>query len=449
MKYPPPQNMEFYSRTARIIGNKKRFLSDNHFYRYKCNGEKVKRDWLTLSPTTSALFCWICKLFSQTTTALSGSGFTDWKHATERLREHENSYSHREAVCKMIQRRQVTGRVDCQLVEQVNCESKYWFEVLRRVVAVTKFLCIRGLPFFGRNETIGSSSNGNFLGCLELISEFDPFLAKHLETSGNPGSGYTSYLSSTTIDEFIDLMAKKVFNVIISEIKCAKFYSIILDSTPDLSHTDQLTFVIRYVSSDFEPIERFLTFISISSHSSQYLEETVVKFIESVGLKISDCRGQSYDNASNMAGKYTGLQSRLKVLNPLSEFVPCSAHSLNLVVVKAVECNGIVLDFFTFLQELYTFFSSLTHRWQLLNAEMREKRDFLTLKSRAMTRWCANAAATKALRHNYAEIIKVLMEMSLNVDESPSARREASTLHKKMLKLWDYMGYSSSKSRLY
>ncbi len=118
---------------------------------------------------------------------------------------------------------------------------------MRRVVTVIKYLAVRGLPFFGQNETVSSLSNGNFLGCLELIGEFDPFQAKHLEKYGNPGSGHTSYLSSTILNEFISLMSNKVSSYILSEIKSAKFYSIIVDPTPDLSHTEQLTFVVRYV----------------------------------------------------------------------------------------------------------------------------------------------------------------------------------------------------------
>ena len=37
---------------------------------------------------------------------------------------------------------------------------------------------------------------------LELIAEFDPFLAKHIEIYGNKGKGITSYLSFQTCEEF-------------------------------------------------------------------------------------------------------------------------------------------------------------------------------------------------------------------------------------------------------
>ena len=43
------------------------------------------------------------------------------------------------------------------------CESEvqYWQQVLRMIVSVVKFICVRGLAFRGKNELIGSTNNGN------------------------------------------------------------------------------------------------------------------------------------------------------------------------------------------------------------------------------------------------------------------------------------------------
>jgi hypothetical protein len=114
---------------------------------------------------------------------------------------------------------------------------------------------------------------------------------------------------------------------------------------PDISHLDQLCFVIRYVAHDNLPVERFLTF---QSHSAEYLFQTDSACLEDLNLDIMNCRGQSYDNASNMAGRYSGLQDRLKAVNKYTSYVPCAAHSLNLVGSNAVEVNVNVLKFFLF-----------------------------------------------------------------------------------------------------
>ena len=45
------------------------------------------------------------------------------------------------------------------------------------------------------------------------------------------------------------------------------------------------------------------------------LQQCVLNTLEHLAIKIDDCRGQSYDNAANMFGKYAGLQARIKGLN--------------------------------------------------------------------------------------------------------------------------------------
>ncbi|XP_013794338.1 uncharacterized protein LOC106478345 [Limulus polyphemus] len=115
---------------------------------------------------------------------------------------------------------------------------------------------------------------------------------------------------------------------------------------PDISHVDQLTFIVRYVGSHGRPIERFINFVEVHSHKAENLANVVKDVItEDLGLDISSLHGQGYDNASNMADAYSGLQARIKELNELAHFVPCAAHSLNLVGASSADS---CLDAITF-----------------------------------------------------------------------------------------------------
>ena len=65
----------------------------------------------------------------------------------------------------------------------------------------------------------------------------------------------------------IQLMAKKVKESIVAKVKKARYFSISEDSTPNISHTDQLTLIIRYVSPiNGLPSERFITFLELKDH---------------------------------------------------------------------------------------------------------------------------------------------------------------------------------------
>ena len=163
-------------------------------------------------------------------------------------------------------------------------------------------------------------------------------------------------------DEIIDIMAKKVISTIVTEIQQAKYFSISIDSIPDISHVDQLSFIVRYVSKEGCPIERFIRFIPNCSHKAKDMATIVLQTLKNYDLDIANCRGQSYNDASNMSGAYSGLQARKKEVNPLAVFVSYSAHSLNLVGSCAAESCEAAISFLSNLQALYNFFSISTHR---------------------------------------------------------------------------------------
>jgi len=117
---------------------------------------------------------------------------------------------------------------------------------LKRLVSVITFLSSRGHDFRGKEDKFNSQHNGNFLGLLELISEYDPFLKAHIEQYGNQGKGNPSYLSKTVCNELMTIMKNSLSIFIINEIKECKYFSIIMDSTPDLTKVDQMAIILRY-----------------------------------------------------------------------------------------------------------------------------------------------------------------------------------------------------------
>ena len=218
-----------------------RFCTQALFTRVHVNGEKVGRNWLCYSPTIGNVYCFMCKLMPKQTKdpgIFSNVGFRDWKHADRAISRHEGSKYHRDSILAVMTLGTVSGRIDTQIVEASKYERQYWRDVLARVVAVVKFLAERGFPFRGHNEIFGSPTNGNFMGILELLSKFDPFLAQHIERYGAKGRGNSSYLSSTICDEFIKIMGEHVLKHIVNELKSAKYFSVTVDSSPDISHVD-------------------------------------------------------------------------------------------------------------------------------------------------------------------------------------------------------------------
>ena len=68
--------------------------------------------------------------------------------------------------------------------------------------------------------------------------------------------------------------------MILKCIKAAKYYAIIIDCTPDMTHQEQMSLTVRYVSDGhLAPpgvYEHFIKFMKVESSTGQYLYKTLL-----------------------------------------------------------------------------------------------------------------------------------------------------------------------------
>nr|XP_012560061.2 zinc finger MYM-type protein 1-like [Hydra vulgaris] len=171
---------------------------------------------------------------------------------------------------------------------------------------------------------------------------------EHVRKIKNQEIKTAHYLGKEIQNELIQILANAIKDNILTRVKFAKYYSIILDCTPDNSHTEQMKIIIRFVdlesptSHDGDLVkikEHFLGFIPMEKSTSGFLAKTLIEQLENFNLPVENLRGQGYDNESNMKGKENGVQRKILDINPRAFFIPCSAHSLNLVVNDACKCS--------------------------------------------------------------------------------------------------------------
>ena len=90
-------------------------------------------------------------------------------------------------------------------------------------------------------------NKGNFLSIIQLLSKDDTVLDKLLQLS----KGSPKYLSPLIPNELISILAEEVLRDIKSKLQSVPFFSVILDTTQNVSKKDQLSEVFCYVKIDY------------------------------------------------------------------------------------------------------------------------------------------------------------------------------------------------------
>lgn len=111
---------------------------------------------------------------------------------------------------------------------------------------MVKILALRRFAFRDVSDKIVYSHNGNFLVSKELKAHFDPFLASQISKYANKEKGHiiiiVPYIWTIYIfDEWQSLRKYCEINA------NTQVFSIIVESTPDISKSNQLSSVLRYV----------------------------------------------------------------------------------------------------------------------------------------------------------------------------------------------------------
>jgi len=421
----PPKNPSSFPRDSHG-----RCFPNNVFNKTLNNGEKAYVDWLVWSCSTNKLFCFSCCLFHNTDgkegmslLASTDGGIKDnWRKLYDQVRSHERNSVHvsRYLNWKSLETaiKEKKG-VDDAIQRKIDAETAKWREILKCILDVILFLAERNLPLRGSSSRIGDEDNGLFLGMLELLSKHNKMLEVHLahvkQHQDAQNRMQAHYLSWSSQNEFLNACGKQVLDALLQESKKAMYYSIIVDATPDVSHTEQISFVLRYVHRSEENVwaikERFLLFKDCEKKKGKDIADLLCRVLEENEIDIQLCRGQGYDNGSNMAGIYNGVQALIMQKNPQAVYLPCCAHSLNLCGVHAVESSTVVKSFFGNIQKLYNFFSSSPSRWKVL-----QDNTGISLHRLSDTRWSARIDAIKPLVKRPREIMASLKTLKEDFD---------------------------------
>ena len=135
-----------------------------------------KHKWISVcTASTYKVFCHVCRqakaqkliTFSkQCNSAFVEEGFTNWKKALQRFKEHEKSVMHQEAVMKLTAKSSSVD-VGVQLSTQHGAEMRNRRAMFLKVLECVRYLARQGLPLRGHRKD-DSSFQGNLYQLLLL-----------------------------------------------------------------------------------------------------------------------------------------------------------------------------------------------------------------------------------------------------------------------------------------
>ena len=215
-------------------------------------------------------------------------------------------------------------------------------------------------------------------------------------------------------------MAKDVSSRVIAAIFQAEIFAIIADTTPNVSHMDQLSVVARYVDQDGHARERLVDMREIQDKTGEGHATGILAALDENSSSSANIVFQSYDYTSSMSGVFKGCQAKIKEhIGREVPYIPCLAHRVNTTLEHSCEASVVACHMFEILQELFVFFTSIPKRYSVFRGKVSEGdvENALDLTNLSATRWVARADSIPAVWSSYEEIVDALKELE-NVQDA-------------------------------
>ena len=244
-----------------------------------------------------------------------------------------------------------------------------------------------------------------FLGLLKLLALYDQRTKGHLEqikrtqrnasTKGQRRSvargrgAKLTFLSNRSQNKIIDIISKAIKEKLCDDIRHCMAWSLIADTTPDVSRKEQLSICVRIVHNNGRCTEHILSCVHALGTKAVNLFQLIKMTLQSCNITYEKLFGQAYDGASNMSGCYNRLQALIKQeVGEKAVFVHCYAHVLNLVLSDCASVALNAANLFSYLESMYPLFTKCAEIEKVFrNAQEDRNLRYISLKRINTVRW--------------------------------------------------------------
>ncbi|XP_046858818.1 sucrase-isomaltase, intestinal-like [Xenia sp. Carnegie-2017] len=387
-----------------------------------------KYPWISYEVDKDACVCFACKEFGKNTSFV----LTNWKKSSK-LAKHGKSENHVRSMTRWLQFKAME-RKKTSVLQQLNSAHQDQVAINRQYLKVIiqslMYTAQQNVAIRGHEEIrgdiweISDINRGNFLELLCIRCNDLPWLKSKLQSQLQTHAQWTS---PAIQNELLEIVASVMLERIAEEAS-SDYYGIVVDETADISRTEQLSLFLRYVFNG-ETKETFTGFYSTKSTEGEVLYELLKTAIGRLELTLENIVAECFDGAANMSGPRKGLAARMKECSPLSIYVHCHGHRLNLALQDTMTTIEPLQKALGVIQSLHNFLEGSPKRHSIFNDIKVEDEDediTLTIKSQSATRWSCRWAAVKAVVNQLPKIIEVLL--TLSKDRDPKTYNDSNSL---------------------
>ena len=174
---------------------------------------------------------------------------------------------------------------------------------LKIIMESLQYLERQDISLRGKEE-----GNDNFTQLLLLPGKEYPFIIERLISTRKHGSLYVHHNYQNGL---INIMSKQLLRKKLDDINRSRMFSLMCDEYTDVSNKQQLSMCVRWIDDSLNPHENFLGFYELPNIVSDTIVSAIKDSLTLFIRLLSDLRGQTYDSASNVLGKRSGVAAQI------------------------------------------------------------------------------------------------------------------------------------------
>ena len=223
-----------------------------------------------------------------------------------------------------------------------------------------------------------------------------------------------THRSSYSTWEFVHSLNAVVEIDDIRSLRNARFYSLLVDESNDISTTKNLLIYFQYVNTKSCTLEvKFMKLLPLKKCDAAAISKEIVDYFHQHQISLEKLILFTSDGAAVMLGANNGVHVKLKEHCPHSNEYHCVAHREALAVGQAYQSISYYVRIESILKSIYSHFSCSSNRVQHLK-EIFElvERNFIRLRKIHDIRWLSRYEAVNAIVKAYHPLLLYFENLS-------------------------------------